>query len=143
MRIQNILATKGPEVITIRPDETLREAIALLSRFNIGGLVVVDDARRLIGIITERDIIRQAAKNEDLFARPVHDVMTTDVIGATPDDDVESVARTMTERHFRHLPIMDQGRLIGMVSIGDVVKAQRDQFRGEVDTLQTQMTESC
>ena len=143
MRIQNILATKGPEVITIRPDETLREAIALLSRFNIGGLVVVDDARRLIGIITERDIIRQAAKNEDLFAWPVHDVMTTDVIVATPDDEVESVARTMTERHFRHLPIMDQGRLIGMVSIGDVVKAQRDQFRGEVDTLQTQMTESC
>ncbi len=143
MRIQNILATKGPEVITIRPDETLREAIALLSRFNIGGLVVVDDARKLIGIITERDIIRQAAKNEDLFARPVQDVMTTDVIVATPDDDVESVARTMTERHFRHLPIMDQGKLIGMVSIGDVVKAQRDQFRGEVDTLQTQMIAEC
>ena len=141
MRIQNILATKGPEVITIRPDETLREAIALLSRFNIGGLVVVDDAREIIGIITERDIIRQAAKSETLFAEPIHDVMTTDVVVATPDDEVESVARTMTERHFRHLPIMDQGKLIGMVSIGDVVKAQRDQFRGEVDTLQTQMIE--
>ena len=72
---------------------------------------------------------------------PIHDVMTTDVVVATPDDEVESVARTMTERHFRHLPIMDQGKLIGMVSIGDVVKAQRDQFRGEVDTLQTQMIE--
>lgn len=143
MKIQNILATKGPEVITIKPDETLREAIALLSRFNIGGLVVVDDARRVIGIITERDIIRQAAESEDLFARPIHEVMTTDVIVATPDDEVESVARTMTERHFRHLPIMDQGELIGMVSIGDVVKAQRDQFRGEVDTLQTQMIEGC
>ena len=143
MRIQNILATKGPEVITIRSDETLKEAIALLSRFNIGGLVVVDDARKLIGIITERDIIRQAAKSEDLFAQPIHDVMTRDVVVATPDDEVESVARTMTERHFRHLPIMDHGKLIGMVSIGDVVKAQRDQFRGEVDTLQTQMIEGC
>ncbi len=141
MRIQNILATKGPEVITIKPDETLREAIALLSRFNIGGLVVVDDARGVIGIITERDIVRQAAKSENLFAKPIHDVMTTDVVVATPHDEVESVARTMTERHFRHLPIMDQGKLIGMVSIGDVVKAQRDQFRGEVDTLQIQMIE--
>ena len=141
MRIQNILATKGPEVITIKPDETLREAIALLSKFNIGGLLVVDDARGLIGIITERDIIRQAAKSENLFAQPIHEVMTTEVVVATPDDEVESVARTMTEKHFRHLPIMDQGRLIGMVSIGDVVKAQRDQFRGEVDTLQTQMIE--
>ncbi len=141
MRIQNILATKGPEVITIRPDETLREAIALLSRFNLGGLVVMDDAREIIGIITERDIIRQAAKSETLFAQPIHDVMTTDVVLATPDDEVESVARTMTERHFRHLPIMDQGKLIGMVSIGDVVKAQRDQFRGEIDTLQIQIIE--
>ena len=141
MRIQNVLATKGTDVITIRPEQTLREAIALLSRFNIGGLVVVDEARNPLGIITERDIIRQAARDEALFAQPVQDVMTTDLIVAAPEDEVESVARTMTEKRFRHLPIMDQGKLVGIASIGDVVKAQRDQFRGEVDTLQTQMIE--
>ena len=141
MRIHNVLATKGTDVITIRPEQTIKEAIALLSRFNIGGLVVVDEARNPLGIVTERDIVRQAARDEALFGQPVQDVMTTDLIVATPEDEVESVSRTMTEGRFRHLPIVDQGKLVGMVSIGDVVKAQRDQFQGEVDTLQTQMIE--
>ena len=82
MRIHNVLATKGTDVLTIRPEQTLREAIALLSRFNIGGLVVVDEARNPLGIITERDIIRQAARDEALFAQPVQNVMTTDLIVA-------------------------------------------------------------
>ncbi len=141
MRIHNVLATKGTDVITIRPEQTIREAIALLSKFGIGGLVVVDEAGHPLGIMTERDIIRQAAEDEALFTRPVQDVMTTDLIVATPEDEVESVARTMTERRFRHLPIVDHGNLVGIVSIGDVVKAQRDRFRGEVDTLETQMIE--
>jgi CBS domain-containing protein len=141
MKIQNILATKGTGVVTVKSDDSLREAVALLAKFDIGGLVVVDEARRPVGIITERDIVRQAADSEAFFSRPVHEVMTTAVTIATPEDEIESVARTMSEKRFRHLPIMDQGRLVGIVSIGDVVRAQRDHFQGEVYTLHAQMIE--
>jgi len=92
-----------------------------------------------VGILSERDIVREAAHNELFFARVVADLMTRDVITGQPHDDLPSVAHTMTERRIRHLPVVDQGRLIGMVSIGDIVKAQRDHYQGEVDTLQTQL----
>ncbi len=141
MKIQNILASKGSDVITVRADEPIRAAIALLSKSDIGGLVVVDEAQGPVGIITERDIVRQAAKSEALFSQPISEAMTANVTIATPEDEVESVAHTMTEKRFRHLPVMDHGKLVGIVSIRDVVKAQRDQFRGEVDTLETQMIE--
>ncbi len=95
---------------------------------------------RPVGILSERDIVREAAHNESFFARVVADLMTRDVITGQPHDDLLSVAHTMTERRIRHLPVVDQGRLIGMVSIGDVVKAQRDHYQGEVDTLQTQIS---
>ena len=83
--------------------------------------------------------MREAARNEKFFIRVVADLMTRDVITGQPHDDLLSVAHTMTERRIRHLPVIDKGRLIGMVSIGDVVKAQRDHYQGEVDTLQTQL----
>jgi CBS domain-containing protein len=137
MNIQSILATKGAHVITIRPEQAIREALILFIRHNIGALVVLDDAGQLIGILSERDIIRAAPMNEAIFAQPVREVMTRDPITAVPQDDLMSVANTMTD--MRHLPVVDQGRLVGIVSIGDVVKAQRDQYRGEVDTLQTQL----
>ena len=92
-----------------------------------------------MGILSERDIVREAAHNEKFFARVVADLMTRDVITGQPHDDLLSVAHTMTERRIRHLPVVDKGRLVGMVSIGDVVKAQRDHYQGEVDTLQTQL----
>src|SRR4029434_9070398 len=105
----------------------------------IGALVVLDDARQLIGILSERDIIRAAPMNEAIFSQLVSEVMTREIITAVPQDDLMSVANTMTEMRIRHLPVVDQGRLVGIVSIGDVVKAQRDQYRGEVETLQTQL----
>ncbi len=77
--------------------------------------------------------------NEAIFSQPVSAVMTRDIITAVPQDDLMSVANTMTEMRIRHLPVVDQGRLVGIVSIGDVVKAQRDHYHGEVDTLQTQL----
>ena len=139
MNIQHVLATKGAHVITIRPEQTIREALDLFIRHNIGALVVLDEAGQLIGVLSERDIIRAAPMNEAIFSQPVHAVMTRDIITVVPQDALMSVANTMTEMRMRHLPVVDQGRLVGIVSIGDVVKAQRDQYRGEVETLQTQL----
>jgi CBS domain-containing protein len=139
MNVRRILTTKGGGVVTVRPDQTVREAIVLLAKHNIGALVAVDEENRPVGILSERDITRQLAKNEDLFTLPVSDLMTKNVITGMPQDDLKSVANTMTDKRIRHLPIVDQGKLCGIMSIGDVVKAQRDQYMGEVDTLQTQI----
>lgn len=139
MNIKRILATKGTNVITIRPEQTIREAIALLARHNVGALVVVDEGNRPVGIISERDIVRAAVVDEGLFARPVGGIMTRDLITGLPQDDLGSVAKTMTEKHIRHLPVVDQGKLVGIISIGDVVKVQRDEYLGEIDTLHDQI----
>jgi CBS domain-containing protein len=139
MNVARLLATKSKSIITTRPEQTIREALALLAKHNIGALVVVNEAGRPVGIISERDIVRNLAMNEAIFSQPVDTVMTKNVITGVPQDDLKSVANTMTEKRIRHLPVMDHNDLIGIVSIGDVVKAQRDQYQGEVDTLQTQI----
>lgn len=139
MKVRRILATKGMRVITISPEQQIRDAVAILARHNIGALVVVDATNHPIGILSERDIIRESASNEQVFDRTVADLMTRDVITGMPNDDTHSLAHTMTERRFRHMPIVDEGVLIGIVSIGDILKAERDQYRGEIDTLETQI----
>lgn len=141
MKIESILATKSSNVITIGPDQSLRDAVDLLAEHNIGTLIVVDKPGRPIGIISERDIVREAARTEAVLGQTVRRVMTKDLITASPEDDLETVLQAMTAKRCRHLPIMDQERLIGVISIGDVVKAQRDQYQGDVDTLQTQIIE--
>jgi len=111
----------------------------MLARHNIGALVVTDFDGRVVGIISERDIIHEAAKSREIFSVKVSDIMTREVIVGLPEDDVMSVAHTMTERRFRHIPILDGEELIGIISIGDLLKAQRDQYQGEIDTLETQI----
>jgi CBS domain-containing protein len=138
MNIANILARKGSMAVTVRPEQSIREALGLLERHNIGALIAVQ-GESPVGILSERDIVREASRNEKFFTRTVADLMTRDVITGQPHDDLLTVAHTMTERRIRHLPVVDKDRLIGMVSIGDVVKAQRDHYQGEVDTLQTQL----
>jgi CBS domain-containing protein len=137
MNIASILATKGDKVVTIRAEQSIREALGVLAQHNIGALVVVDAALRPIGILSERDIVRAAAKNEAVFPQLVSQLMTRDLVLGSPGDDVAAVGHTMVQRRIRHLPVVDGGKLVGIVSIGDVVKAQRDQYQGEVDTLQT------
>jgi len=141
MKVRTILATKGTNVVTVRPGQSVKEAALLLAQHNIGALVVVDQARHPIGIISERDIIRTGARRDDVFSLPVNQVMTKEVIIGLPQDDLMSIAHTMTERRFRHVPIVEQGELVGIVSIGDIVKYQRDEYKGELDTLQTQIVE--
>src|SRR5712691_10018466 len=118
MNIASILATKGDKAYTVRPDQPIREAL---------------------GLLAERDVVREAAKNERVFGMKVADIMTRDVITGSPHDDLMTVAHTMTEKRIRHLPVVDKGRLIGIVSIGDIVKTQRDTYQGELDTLQAQV----
>jgi CBS domain-containing protein len=141
MNIAHLLARKSPRVVTVRAEASISQALGLLAEFNIGALVVVEEPDRPIGILSERDIVRAAARDEKVFARLVQDLMTRDVIVGMPDDDLKAVGHTMTERRIRHLPVVEQGKLVGIVSIGDIVKAQRDEYEGEVDTLQIQIAE--
>lgn len=140
MNIGNILATKGGKVITVHPEQSLKEAIGMLTQHNIGALVVVDDKGKPVGILSERDLVHVASRlGEVMFKQKVSDCMTKNVVMATPHDDVHAVLKTMTDKRFRHMPIMDEGHLAGLVSIGDVVKAQLDDYRGTIDTLQSQL----
>jgi CBS domain-containing protein len=138
MKVSTILATKGANVVTIPPDAAVSEAVRLFSKHDIGALVVMD-AQQLLGILSERDVVRQLPHYEHIMDVPVQDLMTPRVIVGRPHDDLASIVHTMTEKRFRHLPIVEDGRLIGIISIGDVLKAQRDQYRGEISTLETQI----
>ncbi len=140
MKLRTILATKGAEVVTIRADQTLKEAVTLLATRKIGAVVVVDGTGGLAGIISERDLIRAAAGQAGFWSQPVEAAMTRQVITGAPQDDLRSVLQTMTDKRFRHLPILENGRLTGIISIGDLVKAQLDEYEGKIDTLQTQIT---
>jgi CBS domain-containing protein len=139
MKVTTILSTKGMTVITIGPEQPLKEAVARLTQYGIGALVVVDQANKPVGIISERDIIHELNRTETVGERLVSQVMTRNPIIASPRDDIQSLSQTMTKHHFRHVPIVDEGALIGIVSIGDVVKAQLENYEGEIDTLQIQM----
>jgi CBS domain-containing protein len=139
MQISTILAKKGSTVFTVKPDQTVREAVALLIDKRIGAVVVVNETGRPVGIVSERDIVRELAKTETVLNEPVSRVMTIDVIIARPGDDTKAVSKTMTVKRFRHLPVMDHHELVGIVSIGDVVKAQLDEYEGEIETLQTRV----
>ena len=142
MKISSILSTKSSGVITIAPDQTISEAISRLSSYNIGVLIVLGAGGKVVGIISERDIVRRLVEDEELLSREVSEIMTSEVIVGVPDDDVMSVVHTMTEKRFRHIPVIDKGQLIGIISIGDILKAQRDQYQGQIDTLETQIMAS-
>ena len=139
MNIATVLARKGITVVTIDPARTIRQALVLLAQHNIGALVVVDGTGAPVGIVSERDVVRALARSETILGEVVASIMTRNVVVGTPQDDLVAVSNTMTEHHIRHLPVFEGSRLVGMISIGDVVKAQRDQYQGEVDTLQFQI----
>lgn len=125
MKVQEILDRKGHEVVTITPERTVPEAVQLLVEHNIGG-VVVTEGGSLVGILTERDILRLTARSPGTMGTlTVAEAMTRAVVTGSADDDMMDVMGLMTDRRIRHLPILDQGRLSGIVSIGDLVNACR------------------
>jgi CBS domain-containing protein len=138
--ISGILDAKGTDVWTVGPHDTVLEALQLMADQNVGAVVVVD-GDDLVGILTERDYARKVALTERRAQEtPVEDVMTTDIYTVTLSETVAGCMETMTERRIRHLPVMVDGRLAGLVSIGDIVKATLAQHRDLIAQLEHYIT---
>ncbi len=136
MHVSEILKNKGTDVVTKRPGDTLLSIARLLSAKGIGAIIIRDERGAVVGIISERDIINAVAINgERALEMPVSDVMTRDVISCTTDDTITGVMKTMTTRRVRHVPVIEDGDLRGMVSIGDVVKHRLDESELEARVL--------
>ncbi|UGT68395.1 CBS domain-containing protein [Nocardia gipuzkoensis] len=124
MRISEILRRKGSDVATVAPDTTVRTLLATLAERNIGAVVVSPDGGTIAGIVSERDVVRSLhARGADLLDTPVSAIMTAEVRTCALDDRVDGLRRIMTDHRIRHLPVVHEGRLVGIVSIGDVVKS--------------------
>lgn len=136
MFVSDILGQKGSRVVAVTPDETLASAIATLSARRIGAVLVLDRDKNLVGVLSERDILHAVARRAaEALALRVGEVMTTPVVTCDPDDTVEHVMELMTNGRFRHLPVVRRGDLLGVVSIGDVVKWRLDETRQEAEVL--------
>ena len=138
MNVETILRNKGNWVATIRPDATIAEAVDMLNRERIGALVVSDNGESVDGILSERDIvIALGGHDDDLLSRPVGDIMTRTVISCDPSDSVSDLMAEMTNRRIRHFPVVADGRLCGIVSIGDLVKSRLDEVEFEANSLRS------
>jgi CBS domain-containing protein len=136
MLVSQILRTKAGGVVTIAPEASLREAAELLADRRIGALVVSVDGRKIAGIISERDLVRELGKRgTSCLDDRVEQVMTRQIYGCKPDDLADQVLRIMTDRRFRHMPVMEGETMIGLVSIGDVVAARLSELEHEKDAL--------
>ncbi len=136
MKVSAILRRKGTGVETTRPHATVAEAAGRLTQERIGSLVVLDDAKNLVGVISERDIVRALAKHGPSAGKvSIAALMTGRPTTCAPDDSIEHVLSLMTDRKTRHVPVVTAGVLIGIVSIGDIVKSQLADLRLEVGVL--------
>ena len=138
MRISDVLRAKGAQVITITPDTTVRRLLAILAEHRIGAVVVSADGTSVDGIVSERDIVRALARRgAAVLSEQVTAIYTAEVHTVTPATELEDVERMMTERRVRHAPVVVDGGLLGIVSIGDVVKNRID----ELETERTHLTD--
>lgn len=137
MLVAEILKEKGHEVWSVAPDLPLTDACRELERRRVGA-VIVCESDRVVGVLSERDVVRALARGgEAALRRPVSDYMTAEVVFAAPTETVGMLMQRMTERRIRHLPVLADGRLAGVVSIGDVVKRQIDEATREAESLRT------
>ncbi len=135
MRIRDVLKGKDiRDVVTVPPEASVRELLGLLAEHNVGALVVCRD-EALEGIVSERDIVRRLAADETLLDHPVSSIMTSSVHTCTEEDTVDELMKAMTERRIRHVPVVDEGRVTGIISIGDVVKRRIADLEFERDQL--------
>jgi CBS domain-containing protein len=136
MQVETILQSKGRAVHTVSAAATIGEAVELLNTRKIGAVVVTNDAGKVAGILSERDVVRHLGKDwTSLASKPVSEVMTKDVVTMSRRATVAEVMERMTERRIRHLPIVDNGELVGIVSIGDVVKRKIEEAEQEATAL--------
>jgi len=136
MNVETILKSKGRSVVTIGVEATIEDAVALLRREKIGAVVVSEDGTTVKGILSERDIVHALAdRGVRLLELPVSALMTREVFTCKPADSIAELMAEMTDRRIRHLPVIAEGRLAGIVSIGDVVKNRLDEVESEATTL--------
>lgn len=136
MKVSDILNTKGADVMTVKPGETIGTLSHRLRMARVGALVVSENGRTIDGIVSERDVVRcLAERGVDCLGIRVDAVMSRRVITCTPDSNLAEVAKTMTANRIRHLPVVESGRLAGIVSVGDVVKARLDEMELEAGVL--------
>ena len=136
MKVEQILQSKGTEVFAVREDDVINDAVALLNDKNIGAVVVRGGNDDVVGILSERDIVRRlGAKGVDALTMRVKDCMTPEPFTCSPDASVDDLMAQMTEKRVRHLPVTADGKVLGVVSIGDVVKRKIEQAEQEAEAL--------
>lgn len=136
MRISDVIRRKGGEVVTLPLDATVQQLLEILEKHHIGAVVVSDDGVTVSGIVSERDVVRHLhSDGVGMLEETVEMIMTSDVHTCTLEDRTEDLARVMTEHRVRHLPVLDDGRLVAIVSIGDIVKGRIDELQTERDHL--------
>ena len=136
MTVSAILAAKGGDVVTIEPTATLAAAALLLTEKRIGAIVIRGTGGRVAGILSERDIVRAiASRGRQALDEPLSQAMTRDVVTCAPADAIRSLMERMTIGKFRHLPVVDGGKLVGIVSIGDIVKRRVDEMERESEAM--------
>ena len=136
MNVEGILRAKGAAVVTIRPDATIGDLVHGLREERIGAMVVSEDGTSVLGIISERDVVRGLAdRGPRILEATVAELMTRDVVSCTPRDTVKQVLAQMTKRRIRHIPVLADGALSGIVSIGDVVKNRLEEIETETNIL--------
>ena len=141
MRIADVLRVKGSKVATISPDTTVTELISGLAQQNIGAMVVVGPDG-VLGIVSERDVVRRLnERGAEVLKQPVSEIMTSLVVTCAPSDAVDSLSALMTENRVRHVPVIVDGQLGGIVSIGDVVKTRMEELQAEQEQLHTYITQ--
>jgi CBS domain-containing protein len=143
MRVREALAAKADprRVATVTPEASVTEMLGELARHGIGALVVLNAAGDLCGIVSERDVVRRLnERGPSVLSAPVAEIMTGAVVTCGPDDEVPDVLRLMTDRRLRHVPVLDDGRMIGLVSIGDLVKARVNDLENAADSLERYIT---
>jgi len=137
MTVKAVLSRKGNNVITVEPTAPLSIAIDMLAKYRIGALVVTGTDSRVIGIVSERDVVHALAeRGADALRQPLAEVMTRKVITCTERDKLVELMEQMTHGKFRHIPVVEQSRLIGIVSIGDVVKHRVEEMQRDTEALQ-------
>ena len=143
MRITDVLRVKGTRIVTVTPDTTVRQLLAVLAEHGIGAVIVSADGTSIDGIASERDIVRALAqRGAAVMSEPVTAIYTAEVHTVTPETQIEEVMRMMTERRVRHTPVVDDNGLQGIVSIGDVVKIRIDELETERTALTDYITGS-
>lgn len=136
MRIHDVLRRKGDTVVTVRPDLDVAGLLSVLAEHGIGAVVVSEDGAAVLGIVSERDVVRALhVEGPDVLASPVRELMTTDVHTCSLDDHLDQLAVIMTEHRVRHLPVVKDGAMIGIVSIGDVVRHRITELQYENEQL--------